>query len=309
MGNFRIMFRALALSFKKRRLAVRLWAVNFVFALFAVAPFFFLMFEHMAHSDSGGRALQRLDLLWLGDFIYRYIRVSPAVSGSALLAVAMYLLLAVFLNGGIIGGLNRSEGRTTLAEFFHDSGLYFWPFLRLTLLSIPAYALFLAVGMPLIGGLTSVLSRRATTEWPALIASSLRFLLLVLLLTVVAMFLDYVRIGLVTSGGGKVLRQVRLTWTFVRRRFFRAWGLYLLAGLVFVAMTLVYLEIARLLPQNRPVLVLLAFLWQQAYILCRQWSRVLFYASGLEFFRQHREPEKATAGEIDGAARDAALEG
>ena len=87
-----------------------------------------------------------------------------------------------------------------------------------------------------------------------------------------------------------MLRQTGLTWKFIRRRFFRAWGLYLLAGLVFVALTLVYLEIARILPKNRPLLVLLVFIWQQLYILCRQWSKVLFFATGLEFIKQHQEP-------------------
>ncbi len=84
------------------------------------------------------------------------------------------------------------------------------------------------------------------------------------------MFFDYVKIGLVAGGRKKVLSETWLTLKFMRRRFFRAWGLYLLAGLVFVALTVFYLEIARILPKNRPLLVLLVFLWQQFYILGRQ---------------------------------------
>jgi hypothetical protein len=123
-----------------------------------------------------------------------------------------------------------------------------------------------------------------------LIVSNLRLLALVLLLTVVAMLFDYVKIGLVTRGSNRVLKETWLTLKFIGRRFFKAWGLYLLAGLVFVALTFFYLEIARILPKNRPLLVLLVFLWQQAYILCRQWSKVLFFATELKFVEQHREP-------------------
>jgi hypothetical protein len=205
------------------------------------------------------------------------------------LAVVLYLVLAVFLNGGIIGALNRPEAKTTLADFFHDCGLYFWRFLRLFLLSIPVYLLFMGIFLPLLRAFLAIFSRRATTEWPVLIVSNLRFLALVLLLTIVAMFFDYVKIGLVTGSRKKVLRETWLTLKFIGRRFFKAWGLYLLAGLVFVALTLLYLEIARILPKDRPLMVLLVFIWQQAYVLARQWSKVLFFATELKFVEQHRE--------------------
>ena len=292
MGNFRILLKGMNLGWQKRRLAIRLWTVNILFALFAVTPFFFLMMQHMSHSFAAERALQRLDIFWLGDFVYRYTNVAPAVLGSAVLAAVLYFLLSVFLNGGIIGCLNRPAAKTTLAEFFHDGGLYFWRFFRLFLFSIPVYLIFIGILYPLLKAFLEIFSRRAPTEWPALIVSNLRFLALVLLLGVVSMFFDFVKIGLVTGARKKVLQETWLTLKFMRRRFFKAWGLYLLAGLVFVVLTLFYLEIARILPKNRPLLVLLAFVWQQFYILCRQWSKVLFFASELEFVRQHQEPAK-----------------
>lgn len=295
MANFRILIKGMILSFKKRRLAVRLWAINLIFSLFVVGPLFFLMMDHMSHSFSGEHTLQKLDLFWLGDFVYRYMDIAPALMGLILLAAVLYLILAVFLNGGIIGCLNRPEVKTTLADFFHDCGLYFWRFLRLFLLSIPVYLVFLGIFYPLLKAFLEIFRRRAPTEWPALIVSNLRFLTLVLLLTIVAMFFDYVKIGLVTGSRKKVLKETWLTLKFIGRRFFKAWGLYLLAGLVFVALTLFYLEIARILPKNRQLLVLLVFLWQQIYILCRQASKLLFYASALELTRQYHEPaEKLT---------------
>jgi hypothetical protein len=290
MGNFKILSKGMILSYQKRRLAVRLWAINLIFSVLAGGLLFFLMLNHMSHSFSGEHALQKLDLFWLGDFAYRYMNIAPALMGLLLLAAVLYLLLSVFLNGGIIGCLNRPEARTTLADFFHDCGLYFWRFLRLFLLSIPVYLVFLGIFFRLIKAFLEIFSRRAATEWPAMIVSNLRMLSLVLLLTVAAMFFDYVKIGLVSRNQKRVLKETWLTLKFMGRRFFKAWGLYLLAGLVFVALTLFYLEVARILPKNRPLLVLLVFLWQQLYILCRQWSKLLFYASALELTRQYREP-------------------
>ncbi|MEI6614006.1 MAG: hypothetical protein WCL37_03845 [Chrysiogenales bacterium] len=289
MGNFTLLIKGMILSFEKRRLAVRLWAVNLIFSLFAVGPFFFLMTEHMSHSFSGEHALQKLDLFWLGDFIYRFMNVAPAVFSSALLAVVLYLLLSVFLNGGIIGCLNRPEAKTTMADFFHDCGLYFWRFFRLFILSIPVYVVFLGIFYSLIKAFLNIINRRAPTEWPALIVSNLRILALILLLTIMAMFFDYVKIGLVTGARKKVLKETWLTLEFIGKRFFKSWSLYLLVGLVFVALTLFYLEIARILPKAKPHWVLLVFLWQQFYVLCRQLSKVLFFATELEFTRGNME--------------------
>jgi hypothetical protein len=290
MGNFKILFKGMILSYQKRRLAVRLWAINLIFSLFAVGPLFFLMMDHMSHSFSGESSLQKLDVFWLADLVYRFMNITPALTGLVLLAAVLYLLLSVFLNGGIIGGLNRAEAKTTLADFFHDCGLYFWRFFRLFILSIPVYLAVLVIFYQLIKAFLEIFNRRAATEWPALIVSNLRLLALVLLLAVVSMFFDYVKIGLVTSARKKVLEQTWLTLKFIGRRFFKAWGLYLLAGLVFVALTLFYLEIARLLPKNRPLLVLLVFLWQQFYILCRQWCKLLFFATEIELIKLERSP-------------------
>jgi hypothetical protein len=290
MGNFKILFKGMILSYQKRRLAVRLWAINLIFSLFAVGPLFFLMMDHMSHSFSGESSLQKLDVFWLADLAYRFMNITPALTGLVLLAAVLYLLLSVFLNGGIIGGLNRAEAKTTLADFFHDCGLYFWRFFRLFILSVPVYLAVLVIFYQLIKAFLEIFNRRAATEWPALIVSNLRLLALVLLLAVVSMFFDYVKIGLVTSARKKVLEQTWLTLKFIGRRFFKAWGLYLLAGLVFVALTLFYLEIARLLPKNRPLLVLLVFLWQQFYILCRQWCKLLFFATEIELIKLERSP-------------------
>jgi hypothetical protein len=289
MGNFKILFKGMLLSFQKRRLAVRLWAINLIFSLFVVGPLFFLIVDHTSHSFSGERILQKLDLFWLADFIYRYMNIAPALMGLILLAALLYLILSVFLNGGIIGCLNSPETKTTLADFFRDCGLYFWRLFRLFILSIPVYLASLGIFYRLIKALLEIFNRRAPTEWPALIISNLRLLALVLLLGAVSMFFDYVKIGLVAHGRKKVLRETWLTLKFIWQSFFKAWGLYLLAGLVFVTLTLFYLEIARVLPKNRPLLVLLVFIWQQIYVLCRQWSKVLFYATELEFTRRNME--------------------
>jgi hypothetical protein len=289
MSLFALFSRGLGLTLRKRRLAFRLWAINFLFALLIAAPAAFLLIGHAGNSLSAGSILKKLDVHWLTDLSSRFLDAAPAVIGLLIAAACLYLLLAVFLNGAIIGSLNLPGARTTLADFFHNGGLYFWRFFRLLLLSIPVYLLALAIFLPFLRILLELLHRRATTEWPVLVAGNVRILSLLLLLGLVAMFFDYVKIGLATGGRKSVLKEAWLTLKFLKRRFFRAWGLTLLAGLAFVLLTLFYLEVARLLPKDRPLLVLLFFLWQQFYVLGRQLSKVLFFATEIEFAKQQKE--------------------
>lgn len=286
MSIFTLFIRGLRMVLGKRRLALRLWTVHFIFSLLVIAPLAFAIHGQLAHSLTGAAVLKKLEAHWLTDFSSRYLEAAPLFLGLFLAAGIVFLVLAVFLNGGIIGGLSRSAARTTLADFFHDCGLYFWRFLRLFLLSIPVYLIVVGLLYRPLAGLLNSFARQAASEWPALIAGHLRLFALVLLLGLVSMFFDYVKIGLATRGGSKVLKETWLTLKFVAGRFFKAWGLYLLAGLAFVLLTLLYLEVARVLPQGTPLRVALVLAWQQLYILGRQFSKMLFYATEIEFTRQ-----------------------
>ncbi|MBN2346549.1 MAG: hypothetical protein JXO51_09180 [Candidatus Aminicenantes bacterium] len=286
MSILKLFAKAFGSTARQGRLARRLWALNFLFSLLIIAPLAVAIHGHASHSLAADSVLVRLDVHWLTDLSTRYMESAPMLLALLAAAVLAYLLLVVFLNGGVIGRLGRPPGADGPAAFFHDCGLYFWRFLRVALLSIPFYLIAAGVIHRLVAALLGALTRRAATEWPVIIASGLRLLALVLLLGIVSMFFDYVKIGLVTRGSRKVLKEAWRTLKFVGRRFFRAWGLYLLAGLAFVLLTLAYLEVARVLPKGTPPLVLAVFVWQQMYVLGRQFSRILFFASEIEFARQ-----------------------
>lgn len=286
MSNLTLFAKAFATTARQGRLALRLWAINLLFSLLVAAPFAVAIHGQAAHSLVADSLLARMDVDWLTDLGARFQGAAPLVLGLLLAALLLYLLLAAFLNGGIIGGLLRAGARPTPAEFFHDCGLYFWRYLRLLLLSIPLYLLIAGALHGLLAGLLKALTREAATEWPLVVAGVVRLLALVLLLGIVSMFLDYVKIGLAAGSRRSVLRETWRTLKLVGRRFLKAWGLYLLAGLAFVALTLLYLEVARLLPAGTPLLLIAVFLWQQLFVLGRQFSKLLFVASEIELYRE-----------------------
>ena len=286
MSNAKLFVKGLRVTLGQGRLALRLWTANFLYSLLIAAPFALFLHGQASHSLSARDILARTDIHWLTDLSRRFLEAIPLATGLVLAGCVLFLLLTVFLNGGIIGALLRPGARATLAEFCRDGGLYFWRFLRLALLSLPVYLLFAGVLHGLLAAALRAATRRAASEWPVLAANALRLLALLLLLGVVAMFFDYVKVGLAASGRKSVLKEAWRTLKLVGRRFFKAWGLSLLAGLAFVCLTLLYLEAARVLPAGTPLLVLASFLWQQLYVLGRQFSRILFFATEIELFKE-----------------------
>jgi hypothetical protein len=114
-------------------------------------------------------------------------------------------------------------------------------------------------------------------------------LVFLLLFSIVKMFFDYVKVALVADDSRQAVRTTLRNFGFLGRRFFRAWALFLIVGLLFVFSTLVYLAVAKILPKTGLGPMLL-FLWQQAYVLVRLWTGVLFFATEYHFLKAHRPP-------------------
>lgn len=279
-------FRA---AVRKRKMLLLLWFISFLFSLVVVAPFYFLLESQFSRSLMGERLFAGTEVLWLGDLIYKFQDMPPLLSGCLIGTGVLFLLLLVFLNGGIIGRIAAAQERFTLGNFFGDCGRYFGRFFRVLLISLFGY--FLIFG--LIGRVLSVpfrlWSKGASTQWTPLLSTTFRLLVLLLLFSIVKMFFDYVKITLVVEDSRKTLRATLRNFGFIGRRFFKAWTLYLLVGLLFVISTVVYLAAAKALPKAG-IGPLLLFAWQQAYVAVRIWMGILFFTTEYGFLKSERPP-------------------
>ena len=289
MGIVKILGQGLTTTTRKGRLLAFLWPVYLLFALFVVAPFYSLLQSHFSHSLLGEKLLAGVDMLWIGDLVYKYQEMPPLIIGWLIGTSLLFLVLLAFLNGGIIGRIAAAEEKVTLRDFFGDCGRYFGRFLRVFLLSLVGYFLVLGIGGRFVSSPFRLWSKGASTQWTTLISSSLRLLVFLLLFSIVKMFFDYVKVALVTDDSRKAFRATLRNFRFLGRRFFKAWALFLIVGLLFVLTTLVYLAVAKALPKAGLGPVLL-FLWQQAYFLVRLWTGVLFFATEYHFLKAHRPP-------------------
>jgi hypothetical protein len=273
-------------TFRKRRILFYLWAVNVAFALAVAFPVLALIQKELGHSLLGS-GVRVFDITWLGEMVFKYGSALPAIAAGMALPALLFVLFYIFLNGGIIGRLLDREGPVTLAAFLADCGRYAGRFFRLFLISLLFYAV-------LFGGLLSLLSaglkpwvESARTEWPLLILSNVRLLIGLLLLSVVHMVFDYARIVAVADEERRAFRALRLALGFLKKRFFRAWGLYLLVVLAILAGAALDLIVSGWIGDASTLALVLSLFWMQVMVVYRVWTKVLFFSAQAEFYRMH----------------------
>jgi len=278
MGISKIFGRGFGTTNKKARMILYLWLVNFLFCLIIVAPVWFLLSRDFSRSLFEERLVKGFDLIWLADLIYKHQDVFPALFGWLLIPAILFLFFSILLSGGIMGRICAEEEKVNLSNFLADCAKYFSRFFRVFLISLIGYVIVLGVIFIIIGKLFKLWTDKASTEWPLIISSNLKFLIFILLFTIVRMFFDYVKLTLVMEKSKKAIKATVSTFRFMGKNFLRAWLLYLLVGLVFVVFGLIYLGLERILPKAG-LLLLIVFVWQQLYIFSRMWTKILFFST------------------------------
>jgi hypothetical protein len=201
----------------------------------------------------------------------------PTLAG----VVAAYVVLWIFLSGGVVDRLARARP-VGAAAFFSACGACFFRFLRLGVVAGAAYwALFAWLHPYLFGALYDRFTRDMTEERDAIVlraALYAAFLTPVVLVSVVA---DFARVRAVVEDRRSMLSALTAAVRFIRRRFFRVAGLYLLNIVTAMVVLRLWLQVAP--AAGAPVWI--AFLIGQIYLLVRIWARLAFLASEVAFFQ------------------------
>ena len=196
-------------------------------------------------------------------------------------AVMAFSVLWLFLTGGIIDRLARGRA-VRAAGFFAACGGYFWRLLRLAVVMWATYwALFKWLHPLLLTRIYDHYTRDMTSERDGLVVRVLLYLAFGLVLFVFNLIFDYAKVRLVVEDRRSVISALGASMRFLRRRPFRAFGLYLLNAVAFLMVLRIWLEIA---PQAWHS-VGWAFLVTQIYLLVRIWLRLAFVASEVVFFQ------------------------
>jgi hypothetical protein len=278
------------------KMILTLLAANVLSSLPVIIPILLLVFGSSRGTLAADSLMaDKLDAVWLTDVVNRqfpgFAIESVAAEVGALFAVAgvCYLLLNTLLAGGVIGVFNSADGRFTMRKFWGEAGAYFWRFFRLALISLIFYGAAVGIYMLLRWPIENAAERASAVEsvvyrrWAAMA-------LLALLFAFINMVFDYAKIGTVArSAGGRgkgMFRETFRAFRFAFRRFFSAFGLYLIIGAVGLALFLAFNWLRWSVNQSSARNVALAILLGQVVIVGRMWTRLVFYAAETHLYKK-----------------------
>jgi len=215
-----------------------------------------------------GAVLKSLDAFLTGRMLQQ--------NASVLVVGALYLLLWTFFAGGFIAIYADPENPS---EFFHRAARFFPRILPLTVLGLVLYVLMFDYVLQWLGDAVKAMTRDTLDERVQFAYTVTKYALFWVILWFINMWFDYGKIALVTDDRKNPLGALAAAWRFVIGHFRGTYGLYLLVGVVAAVLLALYAWLAPGARQASYVLIFLAFLAGQVYLLARLTVRCLFLSS------------------------------
>lgn len=262
-----------------------LWIVNFLFSLAVITPLLIFLDNEFSRSLITSRLNRGLDLLLLGDLVHKYRIIFPGAWAWILVTGFLFIVLSIFLKGGIIGTIVGGGENISFSDFLSECGKYFSRFLRVFGISLMAYVFLLWLFHGFLSFPFRFWIQNASNEWPYIILDLAKLFSAFVLFTIVRMFFDYAQIRLAVEGSQKAVRAILLNVSFIGKRLVKAWTLYLLAGIAVVLFSLIYIGARKILPENG-VFWFVFFLFQQAYVFSLIWAKILIAGTEFRFYTE-----------------------
>lgn len=277
------------LKWSVRNVKIWLWLYlcNFALAALAAIPLMNLLEEKLGNTFAAQKLMEGFDYTVFNDFMREYgAAISPILSQSKLLIV-LYILLSVFLMGGILEVCKNSPQTAHFRSFVVGSIKYFWRLLRMTIYFLVIHGLvfflFFQLFMSLIHGGDL---KQLTSE---LVVYHRGAIVLVIYLFVAGIILtvhDFAKIYLVENNPKWVFTAIKNGVKIVFKNFKSTFFLSFLNWFVFGLFSIIYL-LLRGDDLNSTVGGLwFIFILGQVFILIRMGLKILNLASKTLWYKQ-----------------------
>jgi len=296
------------------QLILFLWLFNFAMAL----PLALVLSDEIESSLGASRIQEKLrhgfDIDWYEEFAHNANDLgktfSPAVIGigpflgnleswlnGSLFAGhigiiglgAGYMIVWMFLLGGILERLAHHDERLPMERFFSASGRYFLRFISLFLLSAVFYFFIFTGVAPALFSFIANSTRDTTVERNVFFLTAGAYALIALLLATVNMVFDYAKIATVVKGHRNMFVAAFDGFRFVFAHPAKAFGLYLVLG-IFLALALgLYNLIAPGAGQANGLAIFLAFLLGQIFLAIKLILRLTFFGGQMALYETTAE--------------------
>lgn len=266
--------------FSKGKLWLLLYALNFLFAIFLAYPLSGFLGTKLGHTLAADKLLEAFDFSIANDFVNEYGDAFGVIMNQSLLGMGLYLLLSVFLVGGILNVLKIKEKSYSLATFWSGGGKYFWRMLRLTIYFLFIQIVILGAFFMLFSILTAGGLERFHNEGDIIQRGLMVLPFYLLVATIFFMIHDYAKIHVVATDKNLLFQPILQAFGWVFKNFSQTFLLYLLNLLTFGLLFFIYWKL------DGGTVILAVFLIGQFFVLARIGTKLLNLASATELYQQ-----------------------
>lgn len=270
------------MSLRNIKMTFLIYFINLILALIVMFPLLSFLKEGFGSSMLPDALLKGFDFTSLVEFI-RSVKGLGSSIAQARWMILFYLVLSMFMAGGILFTFNSKEG-FSVKSFLNGCVHYFFRFLKLFF-----YMLIFNLLVAVIVYLPMVLIVKSASDTVASEASLFYIVLIgviihMFFLAILQMISYYVKIRLVTEDSRKVFRSIFRSIKFVFKHFANAFSLFMLQLVVPITLVIFILLLNSKIGMTSGFTILIMFIFQQAFILSRVFTRIWMYGSQYELY-------------------------
>lgn len=255
---------------KHWKLSGILYVANLLFALLISFPIFQFLNDKLSHSLAIDKLEGRFDYTVFSDILNEYGVTADFLVNQSLVGGLLFLLLSVFLTGGVLTVLRSSAGNSRYGDlgFWAGAAKFYWRILGLTLMFLMLQGLIAFAFMNLFGLLTEGGLDRFYGEAAIYNRAYIVFFFYCVVASIFWMLQDYVKVIMIREDRG-LFSSIVKSLKFVLKRFGRTALLYLLCFAIFAIVYYLYWRTSAISSIG------LAFLVGQIVLLIRIFTKVL----------------------------------
>lgn len=275
MSLQQILKQSLGDVWRYRRILLVLYVLVLATAVFVVWPFQALLQGTVGHSLRLSDLVKGWDYSFWVDFTNAFKGSLTPIFNLSLLAILVFVLLLIFLLGGILSTFKNAPKPIHPGLLWGKSAAFFWRMLRVSVYFLLMHGLLLLLLGFLFMQFTNGLSP-IHLESDARIATVFRLLVPVYILLAAALLMwgDYAKVFLVNLDTRWVFRPIWESLRFVLCHFWKAYALYLiLLGMLGLVSVLSW-QLFPLIEERTVGLICLSFLLSQILLLLRLFLRL-----------------------------------
>ena len=265
------------------KMVLLLWFFNFLFGFFIFYLLYNRLSEALSQSTISEGMLSKMNYHFVFEFLTYHGQALSTIRNAALVLIGVYILVSIFLLGGILHSLVETQKTSFLPRFFQGCAKFFGRFFRLFVYSLIlwfAFVVFMFILSLVVSALTGKGANEQLTFYLLLVEAAIALFSIFF----INMIQGYARIRIVTEDSRHVFRSLLQSIEFVFKRLGGTLSLYYLFVLTGLALIVVYWLLKSVLPFSSAVAILIMFLVYQIFIISQGWLRVAFQAGQLSYY-------------------------